>query len=153
MPDAPPLPCACASLRRASRAVTQLYESAFRGSGLRATQFTLMQVLERRGEMMQSQLGDVLALDSTTLSRTLQPLRRRGWIRVHEGADRRERYWAITPRGKTQLDRVRPRWLEAQSKLQQRIGGERWSALLESLTQVANSARADDAPGITRGST
>ena len=144
MPDAPPLPCACASLRRASRAVTQLYESAFRGSGLRATQFTLMQVLERRGEMMQSQLGDALALDSTTLSRTLQPLRQRGWIRVKEGADRRERYWAITSRGKTQLERVLPRWQEAQQKLQQRIGGERWTALFEALTQVANSARADE---------
>lgn len=146
MPDAPPLPCACASLRRASRAVTQLYESAFRGSGLRATQFTLMQVLERRGEMMQSQLGDVLALDSTTLSRTLQPLRQRGWIRVQEGADRRERYWAMTSRGKAQLERVRPRWLEAQSKLQQRIGAEGWTALLDALTVVANSARSDEAP-------
>ena len=144
MPNAPPLPCACASLRRASRAVTQLYESAFRGSGLRATQFTLLQVLERRGEMMQSQLGEILAHDSTTLSRTLRPLRERGWIRVHEGADRRERYWSLTPRGKAQLERVRPRWLEAQRSLQQRIGGDRWSALLEALTLVASSARSNE---------
>ena len=130
--------------------MTQLYESAFRGSGLRATQFTLLQVLERRGEMMQSQLGDFLALDRTTLSRTLQPLRQRGWIRVREGADRRERYWTLTSRGKVQLERVRPRWLEAQRELQQRIGPDRWSALLDALTLVANSARSDEVFPVSR---
>ena len=138
------LPCACASLRRASRAVTQLYQSAFRNSGLRATQFTLLQVLERRGELRQSQLGDILALNTTTLTRTLQPLRSRGWIRVREGADRRERYWALTPRGTTKLERVRHRWLEAQGQLQQRIGPERWEELLEVLALVADSARSSD---------
>jgi DNA-binding MarR family transcriptional regulator len=148
MSEAPTLLCACASLRRASRAVTQLYESAFRGSGLRATQFTLLQVLERRGEMMQSQLGDILALNTTTLTRTLLPLRNRGWIRVREGADRRERYWSLTPRGKSQVERVRGRWLEAQRRLQQRIGPERWEELLETLARVAGSARSDESAAV-----
>ena len=50
LPALPPLPvldCACASLRRAARAVTQLYEAALQDTGLRATQFTLLQALER----------------------------------------------------------------------------------------------------------
>ena len=39
------LPCACANLRRAARTVTKLYEDQLRDSGLRATQFTLLQAL------------------------------------------------------------------------------------------------------------
>src|SRR5438034_10432184 len=81
----PALDCACASLRRASRAVTQAYEAALKQSGLRATQFTLLQVLERTGTSPQAALGELLALDPTTLSRTLRPLARAGWIRAGGG--------------------------------------------------------------------
>ena len=45
----PLLPCACANLRRAARAVTQMYEEELRETGLRATQLTLMQTLEIAG--------------------------------------------------------------------------------------------------------
>src|SRR2546427_12967726 len=92
-PDAlPALPCACASLRRASRAVTQLYEQALRPSGIRITQFTLLQFLALAGRpITQGTLGQLLALDSTTLSRTLKPLESAGWIRSTAGPDGRER--------------------------------------------------------------
>jgi hypothetical protein len=42
-----PLPCLCANLRRAVRAVTQVYDWPLRPVGLRATQLTLLQALER----------------------------------------------------------------------------------------------------------
>ena len=61
----PSLPCACASLRRAARAVTRSYEGALRPTGLKATQFTLLQTLELTGPSPQVALGDMLALDST----------------------------------------------------------------------------------------
>jgi len=69
-------------MRRAARAVTQLYDAALRPSGLRITQFTLLQVLATAGApVTQGALGDFLAVDSTTLSRTLRPLERAKWIR------------------------------------------------------------------------
>ena len=34
--------CSCGNLRRASRAVTQLYDGVLQASGLKATQFTLL---------------------------------------------------------------------------------------------------------------
>src|SRR2546422_469765 len=85
----PALDCACASLRRAARAVTQLYEAALQDTGLRATQFTLLQALERQGRSPQTAVGELRALDPTTLSRTLRPLARAGWVRAGAGADRR----------------------------------------------------------------
>ncbi|HZD40950.1 MAG TPA: hypothetical protein VE131_09530 [Terriglobales bacterium] len=41
----PVLPCACANLRRAARAVTRLYDQELRGTGLNVTQLTLLQAL------------------------------------------------------------------------------------------------------------
>lgn len=75
------LPCACANLRRAARAVTQLYDQELRGSGLKSTQFTPLEALAEIPGTTQGGLGDLLALDSTTLTRTLRPLIRRGWVR------------------------------------------------------------------------
>jgi DNA-binding MarR family transcriptional regulator len=133
----PTLPCACANLRRAARAVTQLYDEALRETGLRATQFTLLQVLSLRSETQQSELGAMLATDSTTLTRTLAPLRERRWIRSRPGDDRRERYWSITDAGQRCLADARPAWETAQRRLKGRIGAERLSALFRDLTEIA----------------
>src|ERR1700749_4963115 len=86
----PSLPCMSASLRRASRVVTQLYEDALRPTGLRGTQFTVLQALSLAGEVTQGDLGRILAMDSTTLTRTLTILSRHGWIAKRRGQDRRE---------------------------------------------------------------
>ena len=138
---APPvLPCACASLRRAARAVTQLYDEAFRASGLRATQFTLLQVLDRKGEMTQGELGDLLAIDSTTLTRTLGPLSSQGLLRARPGKDRRERIWSITPAGKRRLAGLMPAWEGAQKRLRDQLGESHWSHLLSDLAIVSGAA-------------
>ena len=134
------LPCACANLRRAARAVTQRYDAALRSAGLRATQFTLLQVLQRAGGLTQGVLGTILATDSTTLSRTLQPLEAAGWIRSTSGADRRQRRVALTAGGRRKLAQAMPAWEKAQRRLRDRLGGPRWQALLDLLQTTAQVA-------------
>ena len=67
-------------MRRASRALTQLYEDSLRPLGLRGSQFTILQTLSLAGEVSQGELGQMLAMDSTTLTRTLAIMSRRGWV-------------------------------------------------------------------------
>src|SRR2546427_9779992 len=143
LPALPPLPaldCACASLRRAARAVTQAYEVALKDTGLRATQFTLLQALERTGRTPQIALGELLALDPTTLSRTLRPLARAGWIRAGAGPDRREVRWTLTPAGRRRLARARPAWERAQARLRARLRPEHWELLGDDLAAGAAAA-------------
>jgi DNA-binding MarR family transcriptional regulator len=139
----PALPCACANLRRAARAVTQSYEAALRGTGLRVTQCSLLQALHLLGPRSQGVLGDLLAIDSTTLSRTLRPLARAGLIRATRGKDRRAVRWALTAAGKRRLLRVLPAWERAQARLKDRLRPEHWRMLLEDLAVVAAAARGD----------
>ena len=135
------LPCACANLRRASRAASQLYEEQVRGAGLTIAQFTLLQVLFRAGEITQGGLGETLVLDSTTLTRTLQPLERKGWIRRRTGLDRRERRIALTDAGRARYRRALPAWNRAQKALLERLGGRRLNRLMTDLSEIAGLSR------------
>jgi len=136
------LPCACANLRRAARAVTQLYEGELRRAGVRATQFTLLQVLAKAGPIRQGRLGEVLAMDSTTLTRTLRLLLEKGWIRRAVGADRRQRYFELTPAGQRQAEKVLPYWERAQRRLKKSLGLGGWAELERVSVGAARAARA-----------
>jgi DNA-binding MarR family transcriptional regulator len=136
----PTLVCACASLRRAARAVTQAYDDALRDTRVNPTQFTLLQFLSRVGEVSQGTLGELLAIDTTTLTRTLEPLRSAGWIQSRPGDDRRERRWSLTAAGERQRARAAPAWEKAQSRLRSRLGTARFQSLLAELAFVADAA-------------
>lgn len=128
-PPLPQLPCMCANLRRASRALTQHYDEAMRPHGLRATQFTVLQTLSLAGEVSQGQLGEILAMDSTTLTRTLDIMADHGWIVKQQGEDRRERRLRLSREGEAQLRRALPSWEEVQKKLRRQLGNKRLDKL------------------------
>jgi len=135
----PALPCMCANLRRASRALTQVYDEALRPLGLRTTQFTVLQALSLAGEVSQGTLGDILAMDTTTLTRTLAIMSRHCWIAKRYGKDRRERRLCLTKSGEAQLDRVTPAWEKLQAKLRRQLGDKRWDNLLQLTHEVATA--------------
>ena len=135
------LPCACANLRRAARAVTRLYDQELRGTGLSVTQFTLLQALALAGELTQGELGDMLANDSTTLTRTLANLHASGWVFVRSGADRRVRLISLTAPGRRQLEQSTPSWERAQEGVRRFLGDSRWEVLRELTHRVVGSAR------------
>lgn len=134
----PTLPCLCASLRRASRAMTQLYEEALRPLGLRASQFTILQALSMAGELTQGRLGQILALDSTTLTRTLAIMTRHRWITRRRGDDRREWRLQMSATGKTQFEHALPRWEQAQARLVELLGQSQSDQLKKLTNTVTN---------------
>jgi len=92
--------------------------------------------LERTGEITQGKLGKVLALDSTTLTRMLEPLKKRGWIQEKEGDDRRFRIIRLTGAGRGKLRKSLPLWKVAQDRLQSALGEQTMGQLGRSLLQV-----------------
>jgi DNA-binding MarR family transcriptional regulator len=141
-PLIPPLPCICASLRRTSRALSQLYEDALRPVGLRATQFTVLQTLSLAGEVTQGELGQILAMDSTTLTRTLTIMGRHGWITRRRGEDRREWRMRLSKAGEIKLKQALPHWEKAQTGLRRQLGEELSNNLMK-LTQKVTNALTD----------
>lgn len=144
MNQLPNLPCLCSSVRRASRALTQLYEQALRPIGLRGSQFTILMALSRVGEVAQGQLGEMLAMDSTTLTRTLKIMMTQGWVVERCGEDRRQRWLHLAKAGESQLDRALPAWEKVQSQLHRELGEQSWKHLFrlaDHLAVLATTAR------------
>ena len=136
----PILPCACANLRRAARAVTRLYNHELQASGLELTQFTLLMTLNVTGETTQGHLGKILALDSTSLTRMLKPLTRRRWIDVKAGRDRRQKLLRLTSSGRDKFEHSRQHWQRAQTRLQQALREPTWNQLGALLAEVTRSS-------------
>jgi DNA-binding MarR family transcriptional regulator len=128
--------CACSRIRRAGRAITQLYDDALAPSQLRATQFGLLRALAKRGPLRITELAAELLLDRTALSRNLDPLCERGLVEVSAGADARTRRIVLTAAGKRALATAEPHWLAAQQAVAQRIGAERIATLYALLEEV-----------------
>lgn len=117
--------------------VTQFYDSVLRPSGLRVTQFTLLQALNHAPGISQKQLAELLEIDSTTLTRTLALLRRKGWLRSETGTDRRKLRLFLTPAGQRKYKRVLPYWQSAQRRLRQALGEANWNQVMNAAVRTA----------------
>lgn len=131
--------CLCGALRKATRAVTRLYDDALRPAGLRITQFALLRNLVRGGEQRMRDLSALLVVEETALNRSVRGLHDRGWVAIRTGSDKRERLLAITPAGKAVLADAEPLWLGAQRRMNDELGS-RWDGLLRGLAEVTASA-------------
>jgi len=86
-----------------SRAVTQLYDDVLRPSGLRVTQFSILASIARRGEANLKELEASLAIDQTTLTRSLGLLERDGVIERASHPDGRIKAMRLTRKGRRVL--------------------------------------------------
>jgi DNA-binding MarR family transcriptional regulator len=133
-------PCLCNALRQASRAVSRLYDEELRGSGLRTTQYSLLRILARAGEVRQGDLGELTSLDETTLTRNLRPLVKAGWVAIRPGQDRREKLVNLTDAGAAKLRDALPAWERAQERLRVRLPEGTWVSLLGLLPELTRLA-------------
>ena len=114
--------CACMAVRKASRAITKLYDQALAPSGLKITQFSLLMSIRKNGPINTSTLAKLQSLDRTTLVRNLKPLELAAFIEAVPSRDPRERRVCITDHGLQTLKSAMPRWKAIQHKLAERIG-------------------------------
>jgi DNA-binding MarR family transcriptional regulator len=130
--------CACFNVRKAARAITQLYDDVLRPSGLRVTQFSILAVTKRLGPVTVTRLAEETVTDRTTLTRNLKVLSQQKLVRIVPGDDRREREVSLTDRGRAAVAQAYPMWKDVQAQVAQRLGRERFRRLLSDLrTTVA----------------
>jgi DNA-binding MarR family transcriptional regulator len=128
--------CVCGRLRRAARALTQLYDDTMAPSGLRVTQFSLLRTLTRNGPVRITELAGLALLDRTALSRNLTPLADQGLVTIAPGRDARTREVSLTRAGRTAHDRALPFWRDAQREVARKLGEPRIDALVGLLADV-----------------
>jgi len=133
------LPCYCATLRQAARALTTMYDERIRPSGIRTTQFGILQALTLQPGARITDMVEWLAIDQTTLTRNLALLRKRGLVEVTERPSGREKCWDLTRSGKAKFAEVRALWEEAQAEVDRRLGHSRAEAVRKQVYELAAS--------------
>jgi DNA-binding MarR family transcriptional regulator len=134
-------PCACFRARTMARAITALYDQVLESSGLRISQFAILTTIGSRGAVTMQELAGDLGLDPSTMTRTLQPLQRDGYVTAEQGEDRRVRELALTPRGHRKLSELTELWAKAQDELRNKVGEERFERLVGDMAAVVSALR------------
>ena len=121
--------CACTAVRRANRAVTQLYDLALAPIGMRATQFSMLQVIAEYGEIAQCEFARKYSISVETLSRRFSWLRLRGLVAIRLGKHS-ERIYRVTDLGQAAIENARFRWENVGDRLRQELGSDDWEMFL-----------------------
>lgn len=142
--------CYCTQFRRASNALTRVYDDALRPVGLRVTQFSLLRALDRLGSATTTELAAELALERTTVSRNAKLLVEARWVDVDDSDDKRERVLSLNRSGRKMIADATPHWARAQASVEQStkelLGAPSSRRLLQTLQTVqeaADAARVD----------
>jgi len=128
--------CVCLNLRRASRAISQIYDEALAPSGIKITQFSLLRAVERNEPVAISALAEELDLDRTTMARNLAPLERQRLVKLAAGSDLRVTEVRLTPKGRAVVAGALPLWQRAQAE----IAGLLASGRVDQLREIASEA-------------
>ena len=133
--------CVCLAVRTAARRITQGYDAALAGTGLRVTQFSLLVMAHHLGAPSMKRLAQMLNSDPTTITRNIQGLSKRRLLTLSPGRDLRERKVTLTEKGETILLRALPNWRAAQSDAVASLSRAELTRLRALLEQVGRRKR------------
>jgi DNA-binding MarR family transcriptional regulator len=126
--------CNCTALRKATRRVSQLYDSALEPCGLRSTQRTILIQIARSGTPPLGELAEALVMDRGALTHNLKPLQRDGFVKISvDPLDRRNRLVALTAKGWAKLAESDALWARAQRGFETGFGTAKSASLRKAL--------------------
>jgi DNA-binding MarR family transcriptional regulator len=124
----------CTALRKASRRISQLYDSALSSTGLKTTQRSILTQIRRSQPATVGNLAEALVMDSGALAHTLKPLERDGLVAIDiDPEDRRNRLITLTPRGRTRLAASDALWENAQHAFEKAFGRVKSEAIRDAM--------------------
>ena len=128
--------CLGGCIRKLNRMVTTIYDGAFAAAGLKTSQFTVLVVVGNRGKARPAELIKVLQLDESTLSRNVERMRAKGWLRLKADGDRRSHVIELTDKGEALLRKCLPLWRRVQDEVAIRLGTESVAALRSAVRRL-----------------
>jgi DNA-binding MarR family transcriptional regulator len=129
-----PETCTLNALRKLMRCVAKEYDEQLAPVGLRSTQFSLLVTLQKCGIVSISHLAQVLVMERTTLTRNIKPLMDKRLIENRVEKDKRVRLIMITEKGIELLATAEPLWNQAQQRLVEKLGEDRWQHLMSEMS-------------------
>jgi DNA-binding MarR family transcriptional regulator len=134
--------CIAARIRLVHRMITSAYDTALKPWDLNAAQLDLLLAVAETGPTRPADLCRQLAVEPSTLSRTLRELIRRGLIDEAGAGGKQLRTVIITNYGRGRLGEARVSWRLQQEQTSKVLGTEGMAAL-DVLHRIARNRAAD----------
>ncbi|HEY6395104.1 MAG TPA: MarR family winged helix-turn-helix transcriptional regulator [Candidatus Binataceae bacterium] len=128
--------CVGFRVRKLNRMVTAIYDGALASAGLKTSQFTVLVAVSNREKVRPSELTKLLQMDESTLSRNVERMCARGWLRLEQNEDRRSHLIEVTDKGQALIRKCLPAWQRAQEEVSQRLGADSVAALRSALRKL-----------------
>jgi DNA-binding MarR family transcriptional regulator len=117
-----------------------LFDTGLKPAGIRSTQFVLLVAIAALTPVSIGQLARILAIDRTTLTRSLRLMEKQDFVAIARRSTMRRRFVTLLPEGKDVLARSLPFWKEAQSRFVEKVGEQYWRAMQKELEKLPGVA-------------
>src|SRR3954452_5708057 len=132
--------CVAVRLRMLNRVITNIYDDALRPLDLKVSQMNILVAAAKMGTARPLDVCEYLHLDVSTLSRNVERMKARGWLRVVPDQDGRSQPFQLTSQGWKLLEKAVPRWSEAQHEVARIFGDGFAHQLTRAAKRVATGA-------------
>lgn len=113
--------CVASQVRQLNRSVSRIYDDELRPHGLTISQFTILVAIANIGEASPQIIGSTLNIEKSTLSRGLERMIRRKWLKACYSEGGRVQTITLSEAGKRQIFEASHSWSKAQEKVEQSI--------------------------------
>jgi DNA-binding MarR family transcriptional regulator len=139
--------CVARRLRQVNRTITRLYDQALRPYGLTVNQLNILAVVISEKQIRPGQLGHALGMEKSTVSRTVDRMVSKGWLKAIAGEDSRTQLLSVTAKGTQLLLSVTDIWDALQAGvLTNSDGGNLLQMLAVGPVDLALEEADDDGP-------
>ena len=121
--------CVGFRMRKLNRMVTAVYDGALASAGVKLSQFTVLVAIANIEKARPSDLTKFLEMDESTVSRNVERMCTRGWLKLAPDEDRRSHLIEVTDKGRALIRKCFPAWQRAQEEISRRLGAETVAAL------------------------
>lgn len=123
-------------VRKLNRMVSANFDSALASAGLKTSQFSVLIAVANREQVRPSDLTKLLQMDESTVSRNVERMCARGWLRLQPEGDRRSHLIEVTEAGQALIRKALPAWQQAQAEISRRLGADSVAALRAALRKL-----------------
>ena len=130
-----PRQCINTRIRMITRSINKVYSGYYREAGISVGQQSILLYVGKKKEVSQSQIGKDLILERSTVTRELDGLIKKGYLKKYPGTG--SPLVKVTQTGNRFLNVLIPKWQKAQEEAGKILGAQGEKAL-DKLTQRMN---------------
>lgn len=118
-------------VRLLSRVISNIYDRAVQPLGLKANQATILTMLSYVGKASASDISRVLVMEKSTVSRTVDRMKKNGWVKVEGQGDGPGQTITVTDQGRKLMAAAHAQWKKAQEQAAEVLGEDGVAAIIK----------------------